>query len=403
MVTGIKILYKMFNLMPVISILFMTCDTTQNKIPVNFSHVLNLTDTLVIERDTTAYIWIYADYPDYQHVKAPGEGIACVDDVGRFIEVLEIATLEYNRTDFVPLIRYLTEFILYMEKDGLWYNFIYEDGSINKKHINSKLSFNFWAVRAMRGLAAAYRVQKKYAPESHQIKQIKEVIRRAEKNFTVKGLNKENVKFFVINEAPDMTSELLLALIKLHQTGDFNYYPEIVKMAGGLIENQIIDNTSELNGMYFCWENIWHSWGNNQALALLKSYEITKDDRILSSVKIWADHFIEFVINNHFPAEIKLKEKQNYRIEIFPQIAYGITSMYRGMQKFYEIADEEKYKMRAEELFGWYRGENIAGVVMYDPETGRCYDGIDKNGINENSGAESTIECLLAILDKGEF
>ena len=37
---------------------------------------------------------------------------------------------------------------------------------------------------------------------------------------------------------------------------------------------------------------------------------------------------------------------------------------------------------------------------MYDPETGRCFDGIlSETEINKNSGAESTIEALYAILE----
>jgi len=35
---------------------------------------------------------------------------------------------------------------------------------------------------------------------------------------------------------------------------------------------------------------------------------------------------------------------------------------------------------------------------MYDPKTGRCYDGIvSKNNVNKNSGAESTIEALPSL------
>jgi hypothetical protein len=37
---------------------------------------------------------------------------------------------------------------------------------------------------------------------------------------------------------------------------------------------------------------------------------------------------------------------------------------------------------------------------MYDPQTGRCFDGInDKENINKNSGAESTIEALLTLIE----
>jgi hypothetical protein len=37
---------------------------------------------------------------------------------------------------------------------------------------------------------------------------------------------------------------------------------------------------------------------------------------------------------------------------------------------------------------------------MYDPDTGRCFDGLeDGNTINRNAGAESTIEALATILE----
>jgi len=36
---------------------------------------------------------------------------------------------------------------------------------------------------------------------------------------------------------------------------------------------------------------------------------------------------------------------------------------------------------------------------MYDRVTGRCYNGLTKNGPNRNQGAESTISYLLARLE----
>jgi len=36
---------------------------------------------------------------------------------------------------------------------------------------------------------------------------------------------------------------------------------------------------------------------------------------------------------------------------------------------------------------------------MYDPSSGRCFDGINsETDVNMNSGAESTIEALLSLL-----
>ena len=47
----------------------------------------------------------------------------------------------------------------------------------------------------------------------------------------------------------------------------------------------------------------------------------------------------------------------------------------------------------------WFTGNNDANFVMYDSNTGRGYDGLNgvTGKVNRNSGAESTIEALLAI------
>jgi hypothetical protein len=47
----------------------------------------------------------------------------------------------------------------------------------------------------------------------------------------------------------------------------------------------------------------------------------------------------------------------------------------------------------------WFFGNNPAGVAMYDPATGRTFDGVNADRtVNRNSGAESTIHGLLSML-----
>jgi len=42
----------------------------------------------------------------------------------------------------------------------------------------------------------------------------------------------------------------------------------------------------------------------------------------------------------------------------------------------------------------WFLGENDSLTVMFDPETGGGYDGLERTGRNENQGAESTLAML---------
>ena len=43
-------------------------------------------------------------------------------------------------------------------------------------------------------------------------------------------------------------------------------------------------------------------------------------------------------------------------------------------------------------------GENDLRVPLYDYETGGCCDGLKKDGVNRNLGAESTLAYLISYL-----
>ncbi|NHZ86808.1 MAG: hypothetical protein GWP19_13190 [Planctomycetia bacterium] len=401
-----------------IFILFGCANTSDRKneiseSPINLSHTLSLVDSMLVEDEMIAYIWIYSDAPDYVPIEAPQEGITCVDDVGRFLEIIEYEILVYKQSDLIPLARKLTKFLLYMGlEDGLWNNFIYADGTRNANHQNSEAEFGWWAIRGLRGLAAAYKIFENSDIDSKLVQRINKQIEAANvhiqdalSNYPLTNLTYLGMKpAWLVKNAPDMNSELIISLVKLHNTGKFDYYNVIEKIAKGLVDYQYRNTGHDLDGMFLCWNNTWHNWGNNQAYALLEAYKITGDSTSLSSVIAWADSFVPFLDSIGFPNKITVDYNGNYTTETYPQIAYGFNSLYHGMKTLANITNEQKYEFAAENIFAWFIGKNKAGISMYDLETGRCYDGIDgESSINMNSGAESTIECLSAIQMRGEL
>ena len=46
---------------------------------------------------------------------------------------------------------------------------------------------------------------------------------------------------------------------------------------------------------------------------------------------------------------------------------------------------------------GVVQGDNDAGQVMWDPETGGGYDGLHADGVNRNQGAESTLAVISTL------
>ncbi|MBN2280300.1 MAG: hypothetical protein JXQ65_06960 [Candidatus Marinimicrobia bacterium] len=369
----------------------------------NLQHSLSLVDSIEVDGKILSYIWIYADAPDYKGVIAEGEGITCVDDVGRYLEVLEYEIIDNGNLSLIPVAKTMAEFLLYMSReDGLWYNFMFEDGRINETHVNSKAAFEFWALRGLRGLAAGYNIFRDNQEFSKRIKSkimtmnphLKEILGNYPKVSEHEFGNKPE---WMVKGAADKTNELILALTALHKTGEFDYQDEIEKFSEALVLSQYRNEDSEINGMYFCWNNIWHAWGNSQAFALLEAYKITGNEKLLESVKLWADNFVPFFVENKFPRRITVNN-DDFDLEVFPQIAYGINSVYRGIASLAAITEEKNYDRLAEQVFQWYFGQNIVNEMMYDKITGRCYDGInDGQSINRNSGAESTIECLLSM------
>jgi hypothetical protein len=373
---------------------------------VNLDHLLSLVDSLTVADQTVMFVRVYAEAPDYRPIGATGEGIACVDDAGRMLEVLQTEIQTRRRTDLLPLARGVTRFLLAMcQEDGLWYNFLQADGTPNTTHANSVADFGWWAVRGLRGLAAAVLIFRDRPEDASLLEAVDHRLQASLARLqTVLDRYPEHTATtwgprpaWLVKDAPDLNSELLIALAHLQQSGRYDVQEAMRKIGAGLIEYQWRRPEHELDGMFFCWRNLWHLWGNNFAYGLMVAYPYAGSENWLTAVRAWADHFVPFLQDHDFPREIRVSPDGSYLLVPGAQIAYGFTALYRGLQALAERTGEAEHRRRAEEVFAWFQGQNPAGIPMYDPATGRGYDGVEPSGeLNRNAGAESTIESLLA-------
>ncbi len=53
--------------------------------------------------------------------------------------------------------------------------------------------------------------------------------------------------------------------------------------------------------------------------------------------------------------------------------------------------------------FEWFLGKNMLGKPIYHESTGACFDGLGKEGVNLNQGAESVLAFLLARIELEKF
>ncbi len=409
-----KIIYVKYLGLVLLSGLLSTCTDSEPELtPANIDHGLYLIDSTELESgEILKWIAIYADAPSYEHIVDSDEGATCVDDVGRFMEVIEFEINKQNRKELLPLAEGMVKYLLHLSReDGLWYNFLFPDGSINTSHENSLPEFSWWAVRGLRGLGAGYRIFANRSDYDELAERISSRFMKSQPHLDTLFSTYPEMSMaddgsmrpsWNLSKAPDQSAELLMALAGVHGLGDFSYDKEIQYLAEALMGWQYTGDDLKYKGLYYCWQNTWHGWGNNQAFALLQAYIISADQRYLNSVKLWADHFVPTLIELNFPAEFKLDSTGVWHSKDFSQIAYGMNSTYRGINLLAAVTGNPEYKTLSEKVFAWFKGENIASTQMYDPVSGRCFDGINSiDKVNHNSGAESTIECLLAIQARG--
>ena len=64
----------------------------------------------------------------------------------------------------------------------------------------------------------------------------------------------------------------------------------------------------------------------------------------------------------------------------------------------YECTQDEEWVQLAATCFNWYLGENDQQIKLYDHSTGGCRDGLTRDGVNFNQGAESTLAYLCSLI-----
>jgi len=83
----------------------------------------------------------------------------------------------------------------------------------------------------------------------------------------------------------------------------------------------------------------------------------------------------------------------------FAQQPIDAMSMVLMYKKAYVVLNHgENYLHKTLNSFLWFLGENDLRIPLYDYETKGCCDGLEKEGINRNQGAESTLAYLFAHL-----
>lgn len=380
-----------------------------DRLDVNLAHLNFLVEDVEIAGQPMAITHIYSEYPHYEWVDASGEGIAAVDDAARAALVYITDYQSTGDPASLDKARRLLNFVLYMQaEDGQFYNFILDRaGTINETGTTSLKSSGWWAARAAYALAAGVRVLGSLdADYASQLEQAFERIRDVWAGEVAAYYGKYDqlhgvpVPAWLIAGGSDVTSIAVLALLEYDRaTGgqDAATRDLLAKLSEGLATYQAGDHRNYPFGWHP--DNAtspfsWHAWGSTQVFALARAGQQLSRPEWVASAQQEADSFYARLVAGEMVGEWGVLPYK------FPQIAYGVNSLVQGLVALHEATGDDTYAKLAGLTAGWFYGNNAAGFPMYDPVTGRGYDGLHGPSsfrVNRNAGAESTIEALMAL------
>ena len=380
---------------------------------VNTSHLDYLYTPVNFSTGTKAAgIYIYSEAPDYRLVGDINEGYTCVDDVARAAQVYLRSSKYSSDTSIQSKALNLIRFILEMQSDnGYFYNFLFLNNQINKSGNTSINNPDWWSWRAMYTLMeASPLIKNKDIQLSNKIDvAVNKLIGKIKTDLvnipkTTKVVNGITVpQWLPAGSGTDQAALLILGLIPYcAANNDPILISYIKKLADGIAMMQQGDATQFPYSSFLSWENTWHAYGCDQAYAMLKAGVFLNDAQYSNKGLAEVDNFYLWLLQTGMKSSFIVAKNGN-QIQLqsektYTQIAYGIRPMVSAAAEAYRITGQQKYADIAGHLAAWFFGDNVAGIKMYSQTTGRCFDGISSlTNVNQNSGAESTIEALLAL------
>jgi hypothetical protein len=293
------------------------------------------------------------------------EGVACVDDAAR---ALEVYCDLWDATRLPWVLRWcegLLDFILYMrDPDGRWVNFILDwNGTPNRAGRTSVAGGGFWQSRALAALAHASRT----LPDE-----------RIQPALTL-GLH------HIVN-AIDVPSDvralhIMTALALKDGAASSAWHAPLTAWCEEIINCQnggVLMNATAERGRP-------HLWGHIQEGVLADAgARLGRDDLIAAACRS-ADALYPALIARCFDQ---------------PRTQpYDVASAVYSLTRLGAVTGRGDYAVLAADARAWFDGRNPAGRPVYDRDAGRVSDGLDGTTLSTHSGAESNIVAAQALLE----
>lgn len=180
--------------------------------------------------------------------------------------------------------------------------------------------------------------------------------------------------------------------------GLYNYYSthkedsvkkNIERLADKLLHHYNINSDES-----WCWYEDYMTYANNVLPeAMMYSYLVTGKQKYKKIAAVTFD----FLLSHYFmKGQLKVISNRGWFKKENERFFYGeqpieVSTTIIALDLFYEVTKNTKYKEQLKLAFIWFLGNNHLKQIMYNPENGASYDGLEDKHININQGAESTL------------
>ncbi|MGK6350844.1 hypothetical protein [Parapedobacter sp. DT-150] len=332
--------------------------------PLRFDHVMRLTDSTGIFQHATYGI------PNYH------EGY-CLDDNAR---ALLMTLMAYRAIKDETALRYMPTYLAYIHyaqnDDGTFRNFMGFDRHF-LDDVGSEDAFGrtIWAI----GYAMTHAPKDAYVqvarqlffkavPQFEQLRSIRSIAN------TILGLYHYLKGHPTDDGMTDLTRKLALRLLdeyNIHRRDDWHWFESLLAYDNALLP-----------------------------LAMLRAGELFNDDTF-RGIGLESTVFLEEHTMGKGHLSIVGNEewfKRNGVRSLFDQQPVDVMATVLLFLQVYCYTGDPHYLRSAHKAFRWFLGENDLHMSLYDAETGGCCDGLAKDGVNRNQGAESTLAYLISRL-----
>jgi hypothetical protein len=223
----------------------------------------------------------------------------------------------------------------------------------------------------------------------------RQVLDRYGEYLTIDG---ERTPAWLIVDGADATAEAILGLSAYVAAGGSpDARSALARMSEGVAALSAGDKQHWPFGAVRPWalsRSVWHGWGSQMPAALARASTVTGDASLAEAAAADSFTFDPWLLTSGGPDNGRLPTRGDRS-----QIAYGVDSRLQSLVATAEATGRVGARRLAGIVAAWYFGANPARTRMYDPATGRTFDGVNADGtVNRNSGAESTIHGVLSML-----